>query len=199
MPIRQVEWPEAAHFAALQSQLYDFDLALSALGRISHYSAFAQMDLVILHSLYAIALIYYARIFKSGVREACAIDSLGLTREEHDQHDRLIASRDKWLAHSVNAFDQVAVGIILSGFTDNASVVDVARLRLRKLAVSVEKAQHTEDFIRSIRQRIEVKNNDAYQDLLTRAKSASISELQRYPEISVLAPATDLQTASRRR
>jgi hypothetical protein len=199
MPVRQVEWPEALRFAALQSQLYDFDLSLSALGRIRHYSSFAPMDIVIQHSLYAIALIYYARVFKSGVRETCPIDGLSLTAAEREEHGRLIALRDKWLAHSVNAFDQVAVGIILSGFDDAASVMDVARIRLRKLSVTVEEAKQTEDFIRGVRRKVEAKNSEVYEQLLTRAKSTSPTELQRLPEISVEAPATDLRTVSRRR
>lgn len=128
--MRQVDWPEAARYAALQSQLLDFDVALNALGRIRHYSTFAPLDPVIEHALYAVALVYYARVFTSGVRQACSLDALSLTEAERQEHDRLIALRDRWLAHSVNALDQVVVGILLSGFDDDATVIDTARMRL---------------------------------------------------------------------
>jgi hypothetical protein len=198
-PIRQVDWPEAARFAALQSQLFDFDIALNALGRIRHYSTFSPLDPVINHALYAAALNYYARAFKSGVRNACTIDSLSLTEQERQEHDRLIALRDKWLAHSVNVLDQVAVGIILSSFGNEASVVDVARIRLRKWAIPVEDVQRVEDFVRSIRRRVEAQNQEAYDRLLARARATPVVDLQRLPEISVVAPGDDLETAARRR
>lgn len=198
-PIRQIDWPEAARFASLQSQLYDFDLALNALGRIRHYSTFVPLDVVILHTLYAMALVYYARVFKSGVRQSCTLDSLSLTPEERQEHDRVIALRDKWLAHSVNPFDQVAVGIILSGFEHDASVLDVERIRLRKLSISVKQAQQTEDFMRSVRRKVEAQTQEAYEHLLARARSTPVADLQCLPEISVTVPGEDLSTVSRRR
>ena len=198
-PIRQVDWPEAARFAALQSQLLDLDIALNALGRIRHYSTFSPLDPVVSHALYAAALNYYARAFKSGVRCACTIDSLSLTDDERREHDRLIALRDKWLAHSVNALDQVAVGIILSGFDNEASVVDVARMRLRMWDLPLEGIQRVEDFVRNIRRRVEAQNQEAYEQLLARARATPVADLQRLPEISVVAPGDDLEIVARRR
>jgi len=198
-PIRQVEWPEAGRYAALQSQLFDFDVALNALGRIRHYSTFAPLDLVIEHALYAIALLYYARIFTSGVRHACSIDALSLTEAEQQQHDRLIALRNKWLAHSVNALDQVAVGIVLSGFGDDAAVVDTCRMRLRHWTIPVKDIQGVEDFVRSIRRRVEAQNQEAYERLLAQAQATPVAELQRLPELSLVVPGDDLETARRPR
>lgn len=199
MPIRQVDWPEAIRFAAIQSQLYDFDLALNALGRIRRYSTPGPLDPMVHHALYATALIYYARAFKSGVRNSCSIDSLGLQEAERLEHDRLIALRDKWLAHSVNDLDQVAVGILLSTFEKDATVVDVARMRFRGWSVPLENVQAMEDFIRGVRKKVEVRNQEAYEELLARARNTPIAELQNRPELSLIAPGDDLETAARRR
>lgn len=198
-PIRQVDWPEAARYAAIQSQLFDFDVALNSLGRIRHYATLAPLDPVIAHALYAAALLYYARVFTSGVRQACSIDALGLSPEEQREHNRLVALRDKWLAHSVNALDQVAVGIILSGFGDDVAVVDVCRMRLRHWGGQIEESQRMEDFIRSIRRRVEAQNQAAYEQLLARARATPCSELQLLEELSLIAPGDDLETVRRRR
>lgn len=197
-PVRQVVWPEAVRFAAIQSQLLDFDIALNSLGRIRHYSTYSTMDPVLRHSLYAIALNYYARAFKSGVRDACSVDSLCLTPQEKQEHDRLIALRDKWIAHSVNALDQVAVGVVLTNFKNDASVVDIARIRLRMWDIPDENAQLVEKFIRSIRHRVEVKNQEIYEQLLSRAKATPIQDIQSFPELSVVVPGDDLKSATRR-
>jgi hypothetical protein len=199
MPIRQVDWPEAAQYAAFQSQLLDFDIALNALGRIRHYSKFSQLDPVIAHALYVTALNYYARIFKTGVRYSCSVNDLSFSAEEREEHDRLIALRDKWVSHSVNALDQVHVGILLSSFDNTASVVDVARMRLRHWSVPIEEVQKIEDFIRGVRQRFERKNQEAYDRVLERASNTPVLDLQRLPEISTLIPDTDYAVASRRR
>jgi hypothetical protein len=199
-PIRQVDWPEAIRFAAIQSQLLDFDLALNALGRIRHYSTFCTMDPVIRHALYATALSYYARAFKSGVRgNPCTSDSLNFSPEEKKEHERLIALRDKWIAHSVNPLDQVEVGIILTSFEDDASIVDIARIRHRKLNISNDKVQRIEDFIRSVRRKIEVKNQEAYEQLLTKARVTPVYDLQRLPELSMVIPDDDLNTVTTKR
>lgn len=198
-PIRKVDWPEARRFADIQSQLLDFDIALNALGRIRHYSAYSALDPIIRHSLYTVALNYYARSFKSGVRDACSIDSLSLTTEEKQEHDRLVALRDKWIAHSVNSLDQVAVGVLLTSFENDASVMDIARIRLRMWDIPNENVQDVEEFIRSVRRRVEAKNQEAYEQLLSKARATPIAVLQALPEISLVAPGDDLQTVAGRR
>lgn len=151
------------------------------------------------HALYAVALVYYARVFTSGVRQACSLDALSLTEAERQEHDRLIALRDKWLAHSVNALDQVAVGILLSGFGGDATVVDTARMRLRHWTVPVEDVQRIESFVRSIRRRVEAQNQTAYEELLARARATPVADLQQLPELSFVAPGDNLEAARRRR
>lgn len=200
-PIRQVEWPEAARLAAIKSQLLDFDIALNALGRIRNNSMASGMDPVIRHALYASALNYYARTFKGGVRDgdACTTDSLAFSPEEKEEHDRLIALRDKWIAHSVNLLDQVAVGIVLTSFESDAAVLDIGHIQHRKLNISDEKIQKIEVFIRTIRQRLEVKHRQAYEQLLAKARATPIGELQSLPELSVVVPDDDLETVTRRR
>lgn len=200
-PICQVAWPEARRFASIQSQLLDFDLALNALRRIRHDSSGSKMDPVIRHALYASALTYYARVFKTGVRDGddCTTDSLSLSPEEIEEHERLIALRDKWIAHSVNLLDQVVVGVVLTSFESDAAVLDIARIRHRKLNISDEQIQKIEDFIRTIRQRLEVKNQQAYEQLLAKARATPIGELQSLPELSVVVPDDDLETVTRRR
>jgi hypothetical protein len=71
-------------------------------------------DAVSARSLWTAALVSYARCFRGGVRRgsAKAIED-GLSGLDRVMHDYAMAMRDKHIAHSVNAFEQAKVGVVL--------------------------------------------------------------------------------------
>src|SRR5215203_5172760 len=112
-PLHQYSSAAAAQLADLWSQIADLDLALGALERLQALRGM-DTDLVLETSLYCAAAIYYRRCFSSGVRSRLhsAIDD-ELDAEAKVTHSLLLAVANKHIAHSVNSFEEVKVGVSL--------------------------------------------------------------------------------------
>lgn len=64
-------------------------------------------DLILLDSLTSAVVVRYARSFKSGVRSRVPSGILdNLTTEQKNTHEWIIGLRDKYVAHSVNSFEE---------------------------------------------------------------------------------------------
>ncbi|MDD2335574.1 MAG: hypothetical protein PHD01_03255 [Geobacteraceae bacterium] len=73
------------------------------------------MELLLVESLCAAALIRYGRSFGSGVRHTIPDEVVkGLPSESQKNHEFFKNLRDKWIAHSVNAFEENLVHAYLT-------------------------------------------------------------------------------------
>lgn len=95
-------------------------------------------ELILLESLTAAVVVRYARSFKSGVRSRVPTEILdNLTDEQKNIHDWIIGLRDKYVAHSVNAFEENTVVAYLvpeERGPKNVSSISVQQQRLVSLS-----------------------------------------------------------------
>lgn len=95
-------------------------------------------ELILLESLIAAVVVRYARSFKSGVRSRVPTEILdNLTDEQKNIHDWIIGLRDKYVAHSVNAFEENTVVAYLvpeERGPKNVSSISVQQQRLVSLS-----------------------------------------------------------------
>jgi len=80
-------------------------------------------------ALWMTAVVLYARCFKSGVRtelKMAALDSI--PGNSHDAHNHFINLRDKFVAHSVNAYEQTLHYAVIR--TDTSEVVSTGTAHL---------------------------------------------------------------------
>lgn len=73
------------------------------------------MELLLVEALCAAALTRYGRSFGSGIRYTIPDEVIkGLPPESHEKHEYFKHLRDKWIAHSINAFEENLVHAYLT-------------------------------------------------------------------------------------
>lgn len=116
--VHQFETESASVYADLISIWHDLHFVASACVRLQ--SEFAksvdERDGIVIRSLWSAILAAYARCFISGKRKRLStsdVGSLPLEGEVLEWHQWLIDMRNKHVAHSVNGFESVRVGVSL--------------------------------------------------------------------------------------
>jgi hypothetical protein len=97
-------------------------------------------DSLLIESLWTAALIRYARCFASGKRFGLSEFIFdGLKGEPHKVHKMYIDLRNKHIAHSVNPFEQMEVGLMLSPQNSHEKkIIGVATLAMRYISPDIE-------------------------------------------------------------
>lgn len=131
---REVRGPDAEALADVAGELTDIRFARRAIEELlGQWPAGAPYgpDTIGAQALWAAALVAYARCFVGGVRTAGAAAALvgKLPPDEQADHARFRALRDKHVAHSVNAFEQATVAVVL-GAAPEFEVLDVKPFEL---------------------------------------------------------------------
>jgi hypothetical protein len=123
-PVFPLVGPTAQHFADLLSVGIDLTHVIAACDQLGAYfteqSAVdadeeEDADSCIAETLWAGALVMYARCFGSGNRSRLSKDDgISTGPEAISIHENLIAQRNKHIAHSVSPFEQIKVGMIVN-------------------------------------------------------------------------------------
>jgi hypothetical protein len=163
----------------------------------------AQQNDTVGRGLWEAAVLAYARVFASGVRHRAripnhavsAIDPLAMTL-----HEWLLGLRDKHLAHSVNAFDEVVVGCILASRADPPPrVIGVAHLSARRIGEQREVVESVRLLAHELGHYLDARIHDARELLLTEALALDVGELYGRPPMRATAPPDDALRKARRR
>ena len=92
-------------------------------------------DSTVLSGLFIAILITYARCFTSGKREILQPEEIynGLKGDPLGLHRYLIDMRNKHIAHSVNSFEQIQIGVFIS---DKKEIFALGKLHSKLIALS---------------------------------------------------------------
>jgi len=102
-----IDLPEAADLADYTSISADLSSALEFARFLLEERSKEEPDWQLAEPLMIAMIVKYARPFVSGVRRRLGEDALlTLTPEQRDKHNRFYAIRDKYIAHSVNKFEE---------------------------------------------------------------------------------------------
>lgn len=159
----------------------------------------APVDGVLAQALWTTALIAYARCFGTGVRIRLTsedIRELGLEGDPEGFHQHLLDLRSKHVAHSVNAFESLAIGIVLSG-EEPVEVEGTAVLSMRHIAFAPEGLQGLAALATSLFQRNSEKCQRCQDATLAEAQDLSADDLRSRPQVSLTAPGPE-QAGKRR-
>ena len=139
-PIAKVDFDEAKILADLGAIVRDLGSIMEICSRLKKMLKEESQDSLLIESLWTTALIKYARCFKSGKRfglDETILD--GLEGEPRKVHKFYLDMRDKHIAHSVNPFEQMQVGLVLSPKnSDERKVVGVITLSMRHTMTDIE-------------------------------------------------------------
>jgi len=117
MPIAVLDGTEAEFLADLGAIHQDIMFVMNCCRRMLEMLPHDDHDGVVFQALFTAALITYARCFNGGHRSGLQVKDvtkLGLEGDPRGFHEQIMAMRSKHVAHSVNPFEMVTVGAILS-------------------------------------------------------------------------------------
>lgn len=114
LPIVRVEYEEAQQLADLTAIFRDLKFVREVLQRLLRLLDENSEDHVLIQSYWTAGLIAYVRCFATGVRFGLREDVFKQREGAVEVHQFVRGLRDKHIAHSVNPFEQTAVGLILS-------------------------------------------------------------------------------------
>jgi hypothetical protein len=114
-PISKLEFAEAKALAEAAAILQDLRFVVQATKKLSALLKTGEPDQVILRSLFTAALVAYVRCFSSGKRGVLTSEIFApLPGEPIACHNQYKDTRDKHIAHSVNPFEEMMVGAVVS-------------------------------------------------------------------------------------
>lgn len=157
-------------------------------------------DKLLLRTLWTAALIAYVRCFSAGKR-------YGLTPEIFTSFDGdpLAAHqfykdlRDKHIAHSVNPFEQVKVGVVLSTeYADVKQVEGVTTLVMSHLVPDREGVFQLGLLAHHAQQEVARQARELEQQVIIEARTLPVSDLYKRPRIRTTAPGSDAAAKPRR-
>lgn len=114
-PISKLEFAQAKALAEAAAIFQDLEFVIRAAKKLSDLLKAGEPDQVIARSLFTAALVAYVRCFSSGKRAVLTSDIYeSLQGEPIACHNQYKDTRDKHIAHSVNPFEEMMVGAVLS-------------------------------------------------------------------------------------
>ena len=131
--IAEVDFEEARLTADLMSYFQDLAFTIDALDQLQKLVDNNAKDNVLMGSLWIAALISYARCFSTGKRFALSEGLFENIEGGVECHQLYINLRNKHIAHSVNPFEQVVVGLVLSPPSSSERKVEGISILSQKL------------------------------------------------------------------
>jgi len=131
--IAEVDFDEAKWTADFMSYFQDLAFTIKALDQLQELVKEKTNDHVVTGSLWMAALVSYARCFSTGKRFGLSENLFENTEGGIECHNLFMNLRNKHVAHSVNSFEQVVVGLVLSPPASSERKVEGVSILSQKL------------------------------------------------------------------
>jgi hypothetical protein len=134
LPTKRFESDDAREYADLVSVCNDLTFVLAATDRLLQEldKRDDKPDQVVLRAYWSAATIAYMRCFGSGKRRTLKANLFATVTGGAETHEHIKNTRDKHVAHSVNAFEEAQVGFIV-GAAPTTSVEGVAHMMMFRI------------------------------------------------------------------
>ncbi|MDO8724357.1 MAG: hypothetical protein Q7J31_19310 [Syntrophales bacterium] len=198
--IAGVDFPEAKQLGDIASILMDLQTVVEMCKRIAVLLESKNEDHILMDALWSMSLVRYVRCFTSGKRYGLKMEELfnNLKGDPIGAHQFYKNMRDKHVAHSVNPYEQMHVGLVLSPpDSEKQEVVGVSILHGTYLCPQI-------DGVKQLGTLAEVALNHVrnigkeYQDLvMEKGKKLPIGDLYAQAQSKFVAPPPDLSGKGR--
>lgn len=192
--IAKVDYEEAKKLADLGAIVQDLGFTMKTCSRLKKLLEEESEDSLLIESMWTAALIRYARCFATGRRFGLSESIFdGLPGAPHRVHKTYIDLRDKHIAHSVNPFEQMAVGLILSPeSSQDREISGVATMSMRHICSSVDGVHQLGLLSKVLLQKVVQMAEEYERKTLEKGKSIPLDALYRLPRLSMVAPGSEL-------
>ena len=194
LPVVRVDFEEAQLLADMDSVRQDLSFVIEFGKRLVSLSKEGSDDHVLIRCLWNAALVAYVRCFSTGKRRFGLKEAMvaGLPGDPVGFHRWLKNMRDKHVAHAVNPFEEVSIGLVLSqSDKPERSVLGVARLSKSWLTPDVQGIENLVKFAQFLIRETDDKCKEAEASVLNRGNSLPIDQLYELPLLKTVAPGPD--------
>lgn len=199
LPIAELKSEKAKNLADHAAILQDLKFCIACCDRTIELLRAKSDDLVLIRALWTAALVSYARCFASGVR-------YGLTPSIFDHfegepqaaHEYYIQLRNKHIAHSVNPFEQIVVGAVLSApDAPERSVEGIATLLGVNISDSAESVVQLRTLAAAVGRHVNALRAELQTEVLEESKAVPIDDLYKRVKPRVTVPRPSAATSPR--
>ena len=186
----QADYEEALKLADVYSILQELKSVMETCTRLRQLLKAEQKDWLLIESLWTAALIRYSRCFASGKRHGLSEDIYkDLPGDAVGVHRLYENLRNKHIAHSVNPFEQVKVGLILSSEkSQEKKVMEVSPFLMKLVATTDDDVRQLGALVKVLVNKL-MKNGEQYEEEALRVgRSLQIDELYSLPRLRTVAP-----------
>lgn len=146
------------------------------------------------YALFVSALIFYRRCFNNSARNPLKREILQEIRGGEEYHEFIIGLADKYAAHSVNIFEENAIGIAV----DNNEVVGTGHMTIRFNSWDAEGINQMIRFSNEIERRfVAPVISNLYDEIELEARSRPISQIIRADRLMHTAPGPEAANQKR--
>lgn len=190
LPIAKVDFEKANQLAEISAIIQDFRSIMEICTRLKSLLSQKSDDHMLLESLWSTVLIKYARCFSSGKRFSLTFEIFkGLNGDPIEAHEYYISMRNKHIAHSVNPFEQIEIGFILSSPREKDKVIKGVIPMSMKHISSSEEGVHQLGMLSNIAQKKLCKQaEDLTEKVLKIGNTMPIEELYKISRPCMVAP-----------
>lgn len=192
--IAKVDYKEAKVLADLGSIVQDLGFTMKTCSRLKKLLQEKSKDSLLIESLWTVALIRYARCFASGKRFGLSESIFNeLKGEPHKAHKIYIDLRNKHTAHSVNPFEQMEVGLILSPLKNTErKIVGMATLSMRYMCPDIEGVHQLGLLAKVVLEKVCELAKQYEKKVLEIGQKIPIDELYKHARPRLIAPGLEL-------
>ncbi len=198
-PIAKVDFPHAQKLADLAAIIQDLRAIMQTCSRFKGLLDENSKDSILIESLWVSALIKYARCFASGKRFGLSKDIYQkLQGEPIKAHQFYIDLRNKHIAHSVNPFEQMEVGLVLSSANElEKKIIGVSTLAIRHIVSDKEGVNQLGLLSKIAQDKICSVAKNTEKKVLEEGEKIPIDELYEIARPRLVAPGPDLANKPR--
>jgi hypothetical protein len=197
LPIALLDGHHAKLLAELGAVQQDIKFVLACCVRLAAALADEQADGVMVQALFTAAVITYARCFNGGKRSGLGegdLAKLGLDGDVRGFHKQVLDMRSKHVAHSVNPFEMIKVGAVLSPpDADPRQVEGIAVMTARHIAFDADGIRQLHEICKRLSDRVIAKRAEYLQAAaMDEARGITIDELYQRPSLRAQPPGPEV-------
>lgn len=182
-----------SELARLISIQVDLEFVVSSTQILIEHLKHPDHDKIIVKSLYTTAVIVYCRCFSTGKRSPLTAETFSdLPPDALKAHNYFKSMRDKHIAHSVNRFEDVKVGVALNpAELGPPGIIGLGYYKVSRYADGADTIQILWQLALHALSAIEVQGRILYNQVLEETRELDLSELYRNGSSSYTAPGMD--------
>jgi hypothetical protein len=198
-PLFSLKFKQAEELADATSVLLDLRLAASALDRLIELLKESSDDDLVKGSLWMTAVVSYARCFIGGRRPPVGESAFeGFHESALGFHRHILALRDKHAAHSVNSFEQVVVGAVVSEEEAGIKrVIGTGVLAVKHVMFDDQGISDFRHLVGGLEAKIASSCKTLEATVLVEAQTRPVEEILAMPRLGVTVPGPSDATAAR--